>query len=194
MRHANLPVYLLIVICISRSLDAVYAARSSRLKLADPTDRTRRSQPVLSSPHAKRQINTNPNGSTFLWLLEDEYSGQTFFEWVDRLLVAWLNMDMALPVDSTFTLDQIQLSTSLPWFLDSIKWSYHLLSGTVTYGIHATMRSCSKTLWKLVMSMTVWHFHRDLLMSLKMALSSWKEMILRILVMANIETGEHSLD
>jgi hypothetical protein len=86
MRHANLPAYLLIVICISHNLDAVYAARSSRLKLADRTDRTKRSQPPVN--HAKRQINTNPNGSTFLWLLEDEYSGQTFFECVDRLLVA----------------------------------------------------------------------------------------------------------
>lgn len=90
MRHANLPACLLIVICISLNLGAVYAARSSRLKLAEQTKRTKRSQPILSSPtyHAKRQINTNPNGSTFLWLLEDEYSGQTFFECVDRLLVA----------------------------------------------------------------------------------------------------------
>jgi hypothetical protein len=94
--HAILPVYLLIAVSISLNLGTADAARSSRLKLAG---QTKRSQPVLSTPryHTKRQINTNPNGSTFIWLLEDEYSGQTFFECVDRLLVeARLNMDIVL--------------------------------------------------------------------------------------------------
>ena len=27
-------------------------------------------------------VNYNPNGSAFLWLPQDEYSGSTFFEWV----------------------------------------------------------------------------------------------------------------
>ncbi|KAH0590705.1 hypothetical protein H2248_000833 [Termitomyces sp. 'cryptogamus'] len=35
----------------------------------------------LHSPNVKRNnLNTNSNGSTFLWLLQDEYSGKTFFE------------------------------------------------------------------------------------------------------------------
>jgi len=42
-----------------------------------------------ASKQEKRQIvdtvNYNPNGSAFLWLLEDEYAGKNFFEWVFRL-------------------------------------------------------------------------------------------------------------
>lgn len=37
--------------------------------------------PTRSIPLEKRSnLNTNPNGSTFLWLPQDEYSGKTFFE------------------------------------------------------------------------------------------------------------------
>lgn len=35
-----------------------------------------------SIPIKKRSnLNTNPDGSTFLWLPQDEYSGKTFFEY-----------------------------------------------------------------------------------------------------------------
>ena len=80
--HANLPAYLLIAVSISLNIGA---ADASRLKW---TGQTKGRQPAPKSPtYTKRQINTNPNGSTFIWLLEDEYAGQTFFECVDRLLV-----------------------------------------------------------------------------------------------------------
>lgn len=83
--HANLPAYLLIAVSISLNFGAADAVRSSRLSW---TGQTKRSQPAPVSPtYTKRQINTNPNGSTFIWLLEDEYAGQSFFECVDRLLV-----------------------------------------------------------------------------------------------------------
>jgi hypothetical protein len=39
------------------------------------------------TPPEKRlnTLDTNPNGSTFLWLLQDDYSGKNFFECVPRL-------------------------------------------------------------------------------------------------------------
>lgn len=44
--------------------------------------------PSFSSESVQRRstpssgINFNPNGSAFLWLPEDTYAGETFFEWV----------------------------------------------------------------------------------------------------------------
>jgi len=38
-----------------------------------------------SDLHARTSLNISPNGSTFLWLPQDEYSGPSFFECVDFL-------------------------------------------------------------------------------------------------------------
>lgn len=35
-----------------------------------------------TSLKSRSNLNVNPNGSTFLWLPQDEYSGNTFFEYV----------------------------------------------------------------------------------------------------------------
>ncbi|KAF8078599.1 glycoside hydrolase family 16 protein [Lyophyllum atratum] len=55
-------------------------ARASPANVSIQVDQIPRSWPP-SSPIAKRSnLNTNPDGSTFLWLPQDEYSGKTFFE------------------------------------------------------------------------------------------------------------------
>jgi hypothetical protein len=41
--------------------------------------------PRDNSSNNLHDLATNPNGSTFLWLPQDEYSGDTFFECVFRL-------------------------------------------------------------------------------------------------------------
>jgi hypothetical protein len=33
-------------------------------------------------------IDVNPNGSTFIWVIKDTYAGTTFFEYVDMLIHA----------------------------------------------------------------------------------------------------------
>ncbi|KAK2461896.1 hypothetical protein APHAL10511_006359 [Amanita phalloides] len=67
IRRTSLPIYLLIITSIAHNFGAACARRPSSI----PTYNT------------KRQINTNPNGSTYLWLLKDEYSGQSFFNRFD---------------------------------------------------------------------------------------------------------------
>lgn len=48
----------------------------------------------LSTALQKRgSINSNPNGSQFIWLPQDEYSGKTFFECVPQV------MDSSPPID-----------------------------------------------------------------------------------------------
>jgi hypothetical protein len=41
-----------------------------------------------------QNVDTNPNGSTFLWLIEDEYVGDTFFECVDFLFPVSFFIDL----------------------------------------------------------------------------------------------------
>lgn len=82
MRHPSLPMSLLALLFITDNLAAAYA-RPSWLEWTK--QRYGRVVGQLSSPSrfqtiSKRQLNTNPNGSTFLWLQQDEYSGQTFFD------------------------------------------------------------------------------------------------------------------
>ncbi|KAM6498133.1 glycoside hydrolase family 16 protein [Amanita muscaria] len=82
MRHPSLPMSLLALLFITENLAAAYA-RPSWLEWTKQRYGWVVGQ--LSSPSrfqaiSKRQLNTNPNGSTFLWLQQDEYSGQTFFD------------------------------------------------------------------------------------------------------------------
>ncbi|KIL70806.1 glycoside hydrolase family 16 protein [Amanita muscaria Koide BX008] len=82
MRHPSLPMSLLALLFITDNLAAAYA-RPSWLEWTKQRYGWVVGQ--LSSPSrfqaiSKRQLNTNPNGSTFLWLQQDEYSGQTFFD------------------------------------------------------------------------------------------------------------------
>ncbi|GLB36174.1 putative glycosyl hydrolases family 16 [Lyophyllum shimeji] len=56
------------------------AASAYPANLSIQVDPTPRAWPPLS-PIAKRSnLNTNPDGSTFLWLPQDEYAGKTFFD------------------------------------------------------------------------------------------------------------------
>jgi hypothetical protein len=73
-----------------------HAARASKLNLW-PSLASRGAQassnevPDLAKRDANTGINFNPNGSAFLWLPSDEYSGSTFFECVS-FVVPW-NME-----------------------------------------------------------------------------------------------------
>ncbi|KAF8626517.1 hypothetical protein AX15_004822 [Amanita polypyramis BW_CC] len=82
MHRAYLPVYLLILISFGNNFDAAYA--TSRLRWAGGgllgMERSQPIPPRAPRHNTKRQVNTNADGSTYLWLQEDEYSGQTFFD------------------------------------------------------------------------------------------------------------------
>lgn len=69
-------------------------------------------QPSLA-PRANN-VNVNPNGSTFLWLPEDTYSGQNFFECGFLYESTQQQGDFALPVAFHFSTTQTQHSECFP--------------------------------------------------------------------------------
>jgi hypothetical protein len=45
---------------------------------------------------ASKNFDTNPNGSSFLWVIQDTYAGSTFFEWVASGF-KWENINSSNP-------------------------------------------------------------------------------------------------
>jgi len=85
MSHAAaaLPLYLDFLVLSNLLLD-----RAQAIPNFDIPNKIINALPILSTALRYRRtdlnqltgVNLNPNGSAFLWLPEDNYSGQTFFE------------------------------------------------------------------------------------------------------------------
>ena len=58
-------------------------------------------------------VNYNPNGSAFLWLPSDDYSGSNFFEWVIMYVERWCIFMVSLSAAGHFSVSKIQQSASL---------------------------------------------------------------------------------
>lgn len=85
--HLHLPINLFALLTFSLSSAALSSAalpnsHKTRFKLSSLRNTFPWSNPSKRSGDG---INLNPNGSTFLWLPQDEYSGESFFEYVFSL-------------------------------------------------------------------------------------------------------------
>ena len=96
---------------IRETLSSFTSIRRSGLPRSNP--------PIL----AATGVNYNPNGSAFLWLPLDDYSGPNFFEWVyvERWCIFHWFSDIPYSAAGLFSVKQIQRSTLempplLPYF------------------------------------------------------------------------------
>ena len=69
-----LPSYLLLLL-LAFDVEAFSRPSRSSQWIKPPLD-------PLQHEHLRRSINQNPNGSQFIWIPQDEYSGANFYEWV----------------------------------------------------------------------------------------------------------------
>lgn len=78
---SQLPLFVIFV-----TLSPLHSAAISRLQFnygANISALASKTWPSRTiSLKSRSNLNTNPNGSTFLWLPQDEYSGKTFYEYV----------------------------------------------------------------------------------------------------------------
>jgi len=72
--------------------------------------------------HARTSLNISPNGSTFLWLPQDEYSGPSFFECVYFLFRGVKHLRITWKATGTFSRETTQhsekISALLIWDAD----------------------------------------------------------------------------
>lgn len=69
-----LPSYLFLFL-LALDVEALSSSSRSSQWIKPPSD-------PLQREHLRRSINQNPNGSQFIWIPQDEYSGANFYEWV----------------------------------------------------------------------------------------------------------------
>ena len=92
MLHDLSPRLLALLALCSRLADAFqimdmpHDLRSIRNYSGDSGPIPPRQQNAIERRFDAQQLDVNANGSTFLWLLEDDFSGDDFFKYATRLL------------------------------------------------------------------------------------------------------------